>query len=129
MTSLTEIWRPLPLTFRIKKQKEGAIQIFELNRDEVNNVSKNMAKTTSDMTLSCPMDFAKFPFDQQNCKLKMILDEVLNGNVTIYTGYVMFTSEAVEQKFEPSEFSYDYKVEQKPNFAQHIFYHFFRWIR
>ena len=115
------------MTFRIKKQKEGAIQIFELNQDEVNNVSKNMAKTTSDMTLSCPMDFAKFPFDQQNCKLKMILDEVLNGNVTIYTRFVMFTSEAVEQKFEPSEFSYDYKVQQKTNFAQHVFYNFIRW--
>ena len=69
-----------------------------------------MAKTTSDITLSCPMDFAKFPFDQQSCKFEMILDEVLNGNLTIYTGYVVFTAQAVRQKFEPSEFSYDYKV-------------------
>ena len=57
------------------------------------------------------MDFAKFPFDQQNCTVEMILDEVLHGNVTIVTGAVMFTSQLVHQKFTPSEFSYDYKVQ------------------
>ena len=93
---------------------------MELNRDEVNKVNNNMAKTTSDITLSCPMDFAKFPFDQQNCIFEMILDEVLNGNVTIYTGFVMFTAEAVQQKFEPSEFSYDYKVYQELIFAHFL---------
>ena len=108
------------MTFRVKNEKEGALQICELNRDEVNNVNKNMAKTTSDITLSCPMDFAKFPFDQQSCIFEMILDEVLNGNLTIYTGEVMFTAQIVQQKFEPSEFSYDYKV-QEQSFVQHIF--------
>ena len=56
------------------------------------------------------MDFVKFPFDQQDCIFEMILDEGLNGNVTIYTHHVMFTMDLVKQDFTPSEFSYDYKV-------------------
>ena len=108
LTSLTDLWRPMPLTYRLKNKKEGAVQILELNKeDEFNNV---FAKTTSDITLSCPMDFRKFPFDQQQCTFEMILDEVLNGNMTIYTGVVMFTAQVVQEKFEPSEFSYEYKV-------------------
>ena len=59
------------------------------------------------------MDFVKFPFDQQDCIFEMILDEGLNGNVTIYTHYVMFTMDLVKQDFTPSEFSYDYKVYKK----------------
>ena len=99
----------MPLTYRLKNKKEGAVQILELNKeDEFNNV---FAKTTSDITLSCPMDFRKFPFDQQQCTFEMILDEVLNGNMTIYTGVVMFTAQVVQEKFEPSEFSYEYKVQ------------------
>ena len=95
------------MTYRLKNQKDGALKILELNRDGYHNV---IVKTTKDITVSCPMDFAKFPFDQQNCTVEMILDEVLHGNVTIVTGDVMFTSQLVQQKFTPSEFSYDYKV-------------------
>ena len=90
LTVLTEIWKPLPLTYRLKNKEDGAVQILELSRDATNNV---VSKTTSDITLGCPMDFAKFPFDQQSCKFEMILDEVLNGNLTIYTGAVMFTDQ------------------------------------
>ena len=115
------------MTFRIKNQKKGELQIFELNKNEVKNVNNNMAKTTSDITLGCPMDFAKFPFDQQSCIFEMILDEVLNGNLTIYTGYVMFVAQAVQKKFEPSEGSYDYKV-QELNFEKQIsLLYFHRW--
>ena len=117
LTILTEIWKPLPFTYRLKNKKDGALQILELSRNAPTNV---ITKTTSDVTLSCPMDFAKFPFDQQSCIFEMILDEVLNGNLTIYTGEVMFTAQIVQQKFEPSEFSYDYKV-QEQSFVQHIF--------
>ena len=109
LTILPEIWKPIPLTYRLKNQKDGALQLLELSRNATKNV---IAKTTSDITLSCPMDFSKFPFDQQSCKFEMILDEVLNGNLTIQTGAVMFTAQIVQQKFEPSEFSYDYKVQE-----------------
>ena len=117
LTILPEIWKPIPLTYRLKNQKDGALQLLELSRNATKNV---IAKTTSDITLSCPMDFSKFPFDQQSCKFEMILDEVLNGNLTIQTGAVMFTAQVVQQKFEPSEFSYDYKV-QEHNFEPNIF--------
>ena len=96
------------MTYRLKSEKDGSLKIIELNGDELHNV---IAKTTKDITVSCPMDFAKFPFDRQNCSVEMILDEVLHGNVTIVTGDVMFTSQLVKQKFTPSEFSYDYKVQ------------------
>ena len=110
MSAILEIWKPIPLTYRLKNQKDGALQLLELSRNATKNV---IAKTTSDITLSCPMDFSKFPFDQQSCKFEMILDEVLNGNLTIQTGVVMFTAQIVQQKFEPSEFSYDYKVQEQ----------------
>ena len=107
---LDEIWRPLPLIYRLKKKSDGPLQTLELNQNKSHNV---IAKLTYDITLSCPMDFVKFPFDQQDCIFEMILDEGLNGNVTIYTHHVMFTMDLVKQDFTPSEFSYDYKVYEK----------------
>ena len=104
---LDEIWRPLPLIYRLKKKSDGPLQTLELDQNKSHNV---IAKLTYDITLSCPMDFVKFPFDQQDCIFEMILDEGLNGNVTIYTHHVMFTMDLVKQDFTPSEFSYDYKV-------------------
>ena len=47
----------------LKERKMGSVNILELNTTE----ERFNTKSLSDITLSCPMDFAKFPFDDQTC--------------------------------------------------------------
>lgn len=84
----------------------GAVDILELNTTEERfNVN---TKSLSDITLSCPMDFAKFPFDDQTCFFEMILDEILDANLTLRTRDAAL--HMFGERFKPSEQSYGYKV-------------------
>ena len=84
----------------------GAVDILELNTTEERfNVN---SKSLSDITLSCPMDFAKFPFDHQTCFFEMILDEILDANLTLRTQNAAL--HMFGEGFKPSEQSYGYEV-------------------
>ena len=86
----------------------GAVDILELNTTEDRfNVN---TKSLSDITLSCPMSFAKFPFDDQTCVFEMILDEVLDANLTLRTQKAALTFQMFGGAFKPSEQSYEYEV-------------------
>ena len=86
----------------------GAVDILELNTTEDRfNVN---TKSLQDITLSCPMNFAKFPFDDQTCDFEMILDEVLDANLTLCTHKAALAFQMFGEGFKPSEQSYEYEV-------------------
>ena len=69
---LPDIWQPSIFIEHLKDKRMGAIDILELNSTEDRfNVN---TKSFLDITISCLMNFAKFPFDNQKCTFKMILD-------------------------------------------------------
>ena len=53
------------------------------------------------------MDFAKFPFDNQKCTFKMILDEILDPQLTLHTQSIALM---LGDGFKSSEQSYEYEV-------------------
>ena len=102
---LPEIWQPSIFIEHLKNKKMGAIDILELNSTEDRfNVN---TKSFLDITISCPMNFVKFPFDNQKCTFKMILDEILDPHLTLRTQNIalMFAD-----GFKSSEQSYEYEV-------------------
>ena len=91
----------------MKEENKGALDILELNTTAGFNVNR---KSISDITISCPMNFAKFPFDDQKCAFRMILDENLDSNVTLRTKHIALAFQMFGPGFKPSEQSYRYKV-------------------
>ena len=107
LTSLPEIWQPTIFIKHLKEEKKGALDILELNKTVGFNLNR---KSISDITISCPMNFAKFPFDDQKCAFRMILDETLDSNVTLRTKKIALPYQMFGHGFKPSEQSYRYKV-------------------
>lgn len=102
---LPEIWQPSIFIEHLKDKKMGAIDILELNSTEDRfNVN---TKSFLDITISCPMNFAKFPFDNQKCTFKMILDEILDPHLTLHTQNIALM---FGDGFKSSEQSYEYEV-------------------
>ena len=107
LTSLPGIWQPTLFIKHLKEENKGALDILELNTTAGFNVNR---KSISDITISCPMNFAKFPFDDQKCAFRMILDETLDFNVTLRTKKIALPFQMFGHGFKPSEQSYRYKV-------------------
>ena len=106
------VWKP---TIYIEKMKEFKLKkchktVEDMGIERAENSTKMFYYSEAEVTVSCPMSFAWYPFDKQTCRINIFelnLEPVEKFRLLVHEDTDFGT---YYDNFQPANREYDYKI-------------------